>query len=357
MLDAAHLLKTAVAIPSVSGQEAAVAEFLVSQLRPFADETFVDASGSVVAVIGHGPLSVYFLGHIDTVPGEIPVRLEDGLLYGRGAVDAKGAFCTAVAAASRLPDSLRERMSLRLIGATEEEAPSSKGARHAVTAYPRPDMVIIGEPSGWEAVTLGYKGRLVAKLHMQKPNFHSAGEGTTAAEDMVTLWQRLYEHAAAYNADISGVFDSLQVSLQAISGSSDGLYQTAEATVGYRLPPALTPEGLEAQLSALMPEVTMHFTGHEVAYRGEKDSPLARAFRVAIRMQQGRPRLKVKTGTSDMNVVAPHWQVPMLAYGPGDSTLDHTPDEHLDLVEYEKAIAVLTTALTELTKAYRPDNS
>jgi LysW-gamma-L-lysine carboxypeptidase len=88
--------------------------------------------------------------------------------------------------------------------------------------------------------------------------------------------------------------------------------------------------------------------GHENAYRSEKDTQLTRVFRQAIRKLGGNPRFKVKTGTSDMNVVAPDWNLPMLAYGPGDSALDHTPHEHLDLVEYQKASAVLASALEML---------
>ena len=51
-----------------------------------------------------------------------------------------------------------------------------------------------------------------------------------------------------------------------------------------------------------------------------------------------------------MNVVAPQWAVPMLAYGPGDSALDHTPDENLSLQDYQKAVAVLATALARLAE-------
>jgi [amino group carrier protein]-lysine/ornithine hydrolase len=94
----------------------------------------------------------------------------------------------------------------------------------------------------------------------------------------------------------------------------------------------------------------LSFFGDEVAYRSNKDTALTRALRVAIREQGGTPRFKVKTGTADMNVVAPYWNVPMVAYGPGDSALDHTPNEHVDLVEYERAVAVLTTALMQLGK-------
>ena len=46
-----------------------------------------------------------------------------------------------------------------------------------------------------------------------------------------------------------------------------------------------------------------------------------------------------------MNVVGPVWGCPILAYGPGDSSLDHTPEERLDLAEYERAIEVLRQVL------------
>jgi LysW-gamma-L-lysine carboxypeptidase len=59
----------------------------------------------------------------------------------------------------------------------------------------------------------------------------------------------------------------------------------------------------------------------------------------------------LKTGTSDMNVVAPVWRCPIVAYGPGDSALDHTPNEHLDLDEYWKAVNVLENVLNQFTLA------
>jgi LysW-gamma-L-lysine carboxypeptidase len=56
----------------------------------------------------------------------------------------------------------------------------------------------------------------------------------------------------------------------------------------------------------------------------------------------------VKTGTSDMNIVAPVWNCPILAYGPGDSSLDHTPDEHILLSEYGLGVQVLADVLRRL---------
>jgi len=57
----------------------------------------------------------------------------------------------------------------------------------------------------------------------------------------------------------------------------------------------------------------------------------------------------VKTATSDINVLAEHWNVPMATYGPGDSRLDHADDEHISLDEYLNGIRVLTDAVRRLT--------
>lgn len=362
---AVELLTRAVATSSVSGEEAAVAGLLVEAMASVGMEAHVDAAGNAVGVVGSGPVEVMFLGHIDTVPGTIPVRRDGDRLYGRGTVDAKGPFCAAIAAASRLgPDALAA-IRLTLVGAVEEEAPSSKGARHVVASLSRPDLLIVGEPSGWSSVTLGYKGRLVVRLEAVVGNAHSAGSEPTAAELMVDAWQAIRDWARDASPDAAGIFAAVQATLQAVESDTDGLAQVARATVGLRLPPAWPPARAAAALRDLPRDraVRVEFGGSEEPYRGPRDTPLTRAFRVAVRSAGGRPRTNVKTGTSDMNVVAPVWDVPMLAYGPGDSTLDHTPDEHIEVSEFTRAVGVLTTALETVAGTpsgstnYSPDKS
>lgn len=344
---ARELVAGAVAIPSVSGEEGAAAAYLTGWMSRHGFRAHIDEAGNAVGERGSGPLTVVLLGHIDTVPGEIPVRVEQGVLHGRGSVDAKGSFCAFVAAVSALPPEALAGARFVCVGATEEESPSSRGARHAARAY-RPDFVLIGEPSGWEGLTLGYKGRLVAQVRMEKPNFHTAGEGTSAADDLAEGWWRVREWAA--RTAQGGLFDAVQATLGGLSSHGDGLTQVAEGTFSLRLPPRLPPraaeEALLAALEGLPAQVT--FSGHESAVRHPRDNALTRALRVAIRAQGGTPVFKVKTGTSDMNVVAELWPVPTLAYGPGDSALDHTPEERLDLAEYDRAVAVLRAALTRL---------
>ncbi|MBB5232679.1 [LysW]-lysine hydrolase [Deinococcus budaensis] len=344
---ARELVAGAVAIPSVSGEEGAAAAFLTGWMAGHGFAAHIDQAGNAVGERGSGPLTVVLLGHIDTVPGDIPVRVEDGVLHGRGSVDAKGSFCAFVAAVAALPPAALAGARFVCVGATEEEAPSSRGARHAARAY-QPDFVLIGEPSGWEGLTLGYKGRLVARVRVQKDNFHTAGDGTSAADDLAEGWWRVREWAARTSGD--GVFDAVQATLGGLASHNDGLTQVAEGTFSLRLPPRLSPRAAEDALLAALEGLPAHvtFSGHESAVRHPRDNALTRALRVAIRAQGGTPVFKVKTGTSDMNVVAELWPVPTLAYGPGDSALDHTPQERLDLGEYDRAVAVLQAALTRL---------
>src|SRR5438552_14147626 len=91
---------------------------------------WVDEAGNAVGEIGNGPIAVMLLGHIDTVSGFIPVTEREGILYGRGSVDAKGPLATFVAATARLVgDPLIANKRIVVVGAVEEEVASSKGAR------------------------------------------------------------------------------------------------------------------------------------------------------------------------------------------------------------------------------------
>lgn len=79
----------------------------------------------------------------------------------------------------------------------------------------------------------------------------------------------------------------------------------------------------------------------------DKKNPLISSFLGSIRSQNATPKFKKKTGSADMNILG-SWNCPIIAYGPGDSALDHTVNEHLILDEYEKSIRVLKSALQRL---------
>jgi LysW-gamma-L-lysine carboxypeptidase len=342
-----ELLHELVSIASPSTQEQVASAYLVEAMRARGyDEAFVDGAGNPVGIWGHGAREIVLLGHIDTVPGHIPVRQEGDLLYGRGSVDAKGPLACFVSAVARLPKS--DTCRLVVIGAVEEEAASSKGARHVIGRY-QPECFIIGEPSQWQAVTLGYKGRLLVDYTLCRNMSHSAGQFASGPEVAVEFWNTVARHAAAYNVE-RAVFDQLDASLRSIQTTSDGLQEVVTQRLGFRLPLGYDVEALQAYLQAQAGEATLHCFGHEVPHKSDKRNALVKAFLKAIREHGGEPKFKVKTGTSDMNVLAPHWRCPVVAYGPGDSALDHTPHEHIDLQEYSRAIDVLTRVLQLLVE-------
>jgi len=350
-IEPVEFLSELVAIESLSGEETAVAHFLTAHMTRLGLAAHIDEAGNAVGVRecgdenGRITREIVLLGHMDTVPGHVPVRVADGKVYGRGAVDAKGPLATFVLAAAqaRLAPGTR----LVVIGATEEEAATSKGARFAAAQY-RPDFCIIGEPSGWDGVTLGYKGRVLIDYANAQPMSHTAGQASGAAETGIAWLNQLTGYIAAYNQTRPRLFDQLLPSIRDIHTASDGLSNTIDIKVGVRLPPEFDVEQFEGDVCAMAGSASLRFYGHEAAFQSTRQTPLARAFNRAIRQAGATPTFKLKTGTSDMNVVGPIWQCPIVAYGPGDSSLDHTPDEHVVVTEYLQAIGVLQKVLEEI---------
>lgn len=341
---AVDLLMQVLRTPSLTGREDQLAELVCSEMHALGLEAHRDAVGNVLVTAGQGGRHVVVLGHMDTVPGEIPVRIEDGRLYGRGAVDAKGPLVTALVAAARVADTAQVRVTV--IGAVQEEGPSV-GAYHLVDMS-TPDYLIIGEPSGWDALVLGYKGSQRFTVTLRRPSGHTAGPEATSPELLVNFWNRLCGLCEAQSEGTTGEFDRLTPTLIRMASRDDGLADVASLHVGLRLPPGIEVGWVRTVVPALLPEAEFEFAGGEPAIRGGKGNALVSGFLRAVRAEDGQPRFKVKTGTSDMNVVGPVWGCPMLAYGPGDSRLDHTPDEHVSVEEYLRAVRVLTRVLGEL---------
>jgi LysW-gamma-L-lysine carboxypeptidase len=154
------------------------------------------------------------------------------------------------------------------------------------------------------------------------PGVFLCNSGTEAVEAAVKVWEALREWAAGFNADRERAFDRLQLTLRGMDSSNNGFEERASLRVGARLPPDLPQEKWYLQM---------------------KQIP-------GIRQAGGEPGFVLKTGTADMNLVAPAWSCPVLVYGLGDSSLDRTPQEHLPLEEYRKSVDMLAAVVSRLGK-------
>ena len=343
---------------SPSGQESTASDWLVQRMLALGyDQAFIDPIGNAVGILGEGPRQVVLLGHIDTVPGEIPLRVADGWLYGRGAVDAKGPLAAFVDGAART--TRQTGWQLVVIGAVEEER-NSEGARFAAGQY-QPDFAIIGEPNGWQRVGTGYKGSAWAQLTVRRSQSHPAGGQESAPEAAVSAWEQIRTGTAALNEGRTRMFDQVLLSLRGIDSGEDGFEQWARLVIMARLPIDLPPEAWYERLAEMTGNTgELEPRGFAIpAYQCAKNTPLMRAFLSSIRSTGETPGFVLKSGTADLNIVGPAWEKHpnfggALVYGPGDSALDHTPEERIELSEYHKAVAVVSGALENLM---RPKNA
>jgi LysW-gamma-L-lysine carboxypeptidase len=322
-------------------QEAGAVNYLVTQMRIAGLEACVDEVGNAVGVLGDGPREIMMLGHIDTVPGFIDVRREEDRLYGRGSVDAKGPLACFAAAAALA--GARAGYRFVVIGAVGEEG-DSRGALYARDHH-HPDMLIIGEPSSWDRVTLGYKGSAWFEYEVKRTLAHTSANVDSACQTAVSFWNRVMERSERWNVGRLKMFDQLIPSLRAMHSQSDGFVETAQLKFNLRLPLDISLSEIETLVREQALEAEVRMVEGCPAYRAEKNTPLVRSFLAAIRQYGGSPTFTVKSGTSDMNLVAPVWQCPTVAYGPGDSDLDHTPHEHVLISEYQRAIQILADVL------------
>lgn len=347
--EAKSLLLDLVSTPSYSGQETQCAEKLIDFFQTHQREAWIDEAGNV-----HSPLNdaVLLTSHMDTVPGYIPVKIDGDVLWGRGSVDAKGPLSAMAISAVTT--------GVSFVGVVSEEH-NSYGARHLVQARTSiPDHVINGEPSGWDGITLGYRGLLNGTYVTTSRSGHTSRPEKNALQDAIDWWSTV---EARFNADDwssefpqttleNSIFEQVTPKPITINGgiSEDGLSVEVTFDVQFRVPPNLSVDEVREIADN---ELTTGFVRWKdmvnPVMMSARTLP-ARAFRTAIRKFGGIPRQLRKTGTSDMNIYSESWDVPMVTYGPGDSSLDHAPDERISIPEFYLSVDVLNHVCKRLSK-------
>jgi LysW-gamma-L-lysine carboxypeptidase len=358
---AVSLLTRMLEIYSPSGKEKEISDFLVREMEKLGFRVWKDEVGNVIGEIGEGKPVVLLCGHMDTVEGYIPVRLEGDKLYGRGAVDAKASLAAMIVAASSF---VKEGFpgKILVVGVVDEEGEGT-GIKHLVKGEISPDYAIFGEPSGVGNIVFGYKGLLNLKITCETPTGHSASPWLfdNAIEKSMELWRQI-RRLHLPEERLRSRFYSITSCLMKIEGgnasSSSMVPSKCDIHVQLRIPPQLTPQRVFNEVKkrierfkATNPKVSvkMEVEGSDYAFEADRRSLIVRALSWAIRKTTlNYASLKRKTGTGDMNILGNALKIPVVTYGPGDSRLDHTPNEHIDLKEYLTSIQVYRKALMKL---------
>jgi LysW-gamma-L-lysine carboxypeptidase len=355
-----EFLKQVLEIYSPSGEEQKLARFLCSKMKQLGFNSWVDEVGNVIGEIGSGSPILLLIPHIDTVPGYIEVKEKDGILTGRGAVDTKSSLVAMILAASGFVDK-ELTGKIKIVGVVQEET-DSKGTQYLLEKGIDADYIIIGEPSGVGGITFAYKGRLDISISVQTETGHTGACWLykNAIESTFRLWISIVECIERYEE--GSYFNSVIPCLTSIQG---GQYENivpnnCKMRFDFRYPPKYTSQELFSEIKSCVErfkdqnqvEIEINLISASEAIETDKRSDLMKIFKKAIRkVLKKHPRLIRKTGSSDMNEIGAQVQIPIVAYGPGDSKLDHSPNEFIEIDEFLLSIEVLKEVISDILSA------
>ena len=367
---AVRFLTNLLGIYSPSGKEEDIANFLAYEMKRMGFEVGKDGIGNVIGVVGEGEPVILLCGHMDTVAGHLPLRIEEGKIYARGAVDAKGPLAAMVMAAAAAGKEPRFKGKILVASVVEEEA-TSRGVKHLITQGIKADYAIFGEPSGVENITIGYKGQIQLKIVCKTQTGHASMPWLyeNALEKAYELWGQI-KNAYPYPSPepSESPFNAVTACLVKVTGgrATSVVPFEAELNIDIRVPIQFSTaqvfeeiETLIAKYQAANPKVTAKATVLDTVepFEVNKASPLVHVLSSSVRKVLNKPAtLLRKTGTGDMNILGKAMNLPIVTYGPGDSHLDHTLDEHIDISEYLNAIAVYKETLLRLSELHNHKN-
>ena len=178
-------LRDIVAIPSLSGQEEAVARRIAAEMEKLGyDEVKFDAMGNVMGRLGSGPRVMAFDAHIDTVAvsdrqqwdvDPFTGKLEDGKVFGRGSVDQKAGMAAMVYAGSLMKEmNLLGDWQVWMVGSVMEEDCDGLCWHHILQEnILAPELVVSTEPTGLR-INRGQRGRMEIRVRVKGRSCHGS---------------------------------------------------------------------------------------------------------------------------------------------------------------------------------------
>jgi [amino group carrier protein]-lysine/ornithine hydrolase len=325
------------------------------------EQANIDNVGNVIATKGSGRPIILLCGHMDTVPGRVPIRVENGYLYGRGASDAKGSLIAMLLAASEFP---KQRGSIIFAGVVDEEG-NATGIKELVRSKSTIDYAIFGEPSGINNITIAYKGRFAFRLTCDVGSSAHASApwlAKNSIEEVYDFWQAIQSEIGRVESgkDRPG---KITCSLTEISGGSSHNVtpQKCKITVDIRIPTTNTSKMIHNLVASVIKDVaikknvraTYRIEDMTEPFEANHISPLVRALSLSILdVCKKRPILLRKTGTGDMNILGNAFKIPVVTYGPGDPHSSHTINERISISEYISSIDVFNRALFHTSRLH-----
>jgi acetylornithine deacetylase len=320
-MDAVTMTRQLVDIESITGNEAAVGNYLYGELCRLgyqARKMPVEGNRFNVYATSEDDLkpAVVFSTHMDTVPPFIPSSEDAGRIYGRGSCDAKGIIAAQVAAAERLRP-LGMRVGLLFVVGEERD---SLGAKVANDQAPESCKFLVnGEPTE-NRIALASKGTLRAEVTAKGRMAHSAYPelGESAIDKLIPALSRLRAMKLPANPEVGPC--TLNIGLIEGGRAPNVIPDYAHADLLYRL--VGPSDDLRKQVLAA--------AGDEV----EVTFPLELPF-LKLRTVDGLPTM-IAAFTTDIPKLT-KWGEPLLI-GPGSIHVAHTTGEYIEKQQLHESI-------------------
>jgi putative selenium metabolism hydrolase len=381
-------LQDMVRIPSYSTQESQMAERLAAEMEKVGmRDVRIDRIGNAVGRLGTqgGPVVLYD-GHMDVVgPGEVSTwtrdpfgaEIEDGLLYGRGTADMKGALAAMVYGAKMLIDhDVPLEGELCLAGVVQEEPCEGLGVRVLIEEEGlRPDLVLLGEATDLQ-LSRGQRGRMEIKVTAHGRSCHASaperGENAIYRAARVIFGIELLSSQLADDRFLGpGTLSVTQI--ENTGGSRNAVPDTCTFYIDRRLTLGETEAKALAEIRGVLlreearAELAVSeyrstsFTGYEAqakcyypAWALDREHPFVQQVGRAIRNELDyRPEVGKWAFSTDGVYTMGTAGIPTLGFGPGQERYAHAADERIAVREVVQAARGYARIAAELLGKHR----
>jgi putative selenium metabolism hydrolase len=359
------------AIPSMNSRIGPVGERIAAEMRRLGfDEVRFDRMGNLLGRIGSGPKVLLYDSHVDTVGvgdrstwqwDPFEGKVEDGLLYARGACDEKGSTPGMVYGLALARDlGLLDGTTAYYFGNMAEDCTGQSCQVLVEVEKIKPDWVVVGEPTEMN-VFRGHKGRVELKVVAQGRSAHAASNelGDNAIYKLLPIVSGVRELNHQLHIDpFLGQGRITATSIQSRSPSLNAVPDECTLTIDRRLTFGETKEAALAEVEALIlhddrQAVTVQITHHDTpSYTGfvypvEKYFPAWTLAENHALVQSGLLTSeamwggRAKAGKWNFSTNGTYWAgkagIPTIGFGPGDEELAHTHNEHIQLDDVVRA--------------------
>jgi succinyl-diaminopimelate desuccinylase len=336
-VDVVELTKTLVDTPSVSGDEAALADDVEAALKECAHLEVQRVGNTVIARTALGLAErVVIAGHFDTVPlnDNLPSRLDEEFLHGLGSCDMKGGVAIALHLAATLPEPNRD-LTFLFYDCEEVEA-ERNGLKRLAESHPEllaADFAILMEPSN-SIVEGGCQGTLRVDVLTRGVRAHSARGwmGVNAIHGAGEVLRRLGSYEPRRPV-IDGLEYHEGLNAVGITGGVAGnvLPDECRVSVNYRFAPDRSTDAAIAHVREVFDGFEVEVTDIAPGALPGLSVPAAAAFVAAVGGE-----VAPKFGWTDVSRFSA-LGVPAVNFGPGDPSLAHRQDERVPIEQVRSA--------------------